>query len=240
MKQHSAPFKPSSSRTLLRPAITPGWKSGNWSGYALERKKRGAYHSISGYWLVPPVKCSKKNGYSSAWIGIDGFNNSSLIQTGTEQEYVNGKKIYYAWWEILPAPETKIPYPVSPHDLMYARISRLSHKKWLILLANRTKGWVFKTVKTYTGPARTAEWIMEAPTINGQTSRLANYGKILFKCCRVNRRNPLLSKNNRGIMVQNKRIVSTPSLPNKQRNGFTVAYGSKIPCPRMKYHPTRP
>ncbi|UUZ79832.1 hypothetical protein LJK88_33015 [Paenibacillus sp. P26] len=89
------------------------------------RRARNSFQCISGYWIVPRVKPSKQNQYSSAWIGIDGFGNSSLIQTGTEHDYENGKAVYYAWWEILPRAETRIARPVSPQDLMYARISKL-------------------------------------------------------------------------------------------------------------------
>ncbi|NEN83581.1 hypothetical protein G3T11_14905 [Paenibacillus elgii] len=215
----------------MRTRVRPGWKSGNWSGYALKKAKKNSFRSISGYWIVPRVKPGKKNGFSSAWIGIDGFGNPSLIQTGTQQDYKQGKAVYYAWWEILPAPETRISYPVSPHDLMYARISKQCKNKWLIVLRNKTKGWTFRKVKKYTGPATTAEWIMEAPSINNKTTRLAHYRKMLFKRCRVNDKNPLLKPSQRGIMIQNGRIVSTPSLPGKKRDSFFVAYGGKPPLP---------
>lgn len=149
----------------------------------------------------------------------------------TQHDYKNGKPVYYPWWEILPAPETKIPRPVSPGDLMYAKISKLRKNKWLILLRNKTKGWTFKKVKTHTGTASTAEWIMEATTVIGRTARLADYGKIRFYKCRLNYKNPLLIRKYRGIMIQNGRVVSTSSLPNKTKDGFSVAYGSQIPRP---------
>ncbi|TCZ78305.1 hypothetical protein E0485_08550 [Paenibacillus albiflavus] len=209
----------------MLPTVLPGWQSGNWSGYAIKKTKSNSFRSISCYWIVPRVKASKQNKYSSIWIGIDGFNNSSLIQTGTEQDIVKGKAVYYPWWEILPAPETRIPNSVSPNDLMYAKISKLSNSKWQIVLKNKTKGWTFRTIRKYTGPANTAEWIMEAPTINNNTARLADYRKMGFKKCRVNNKNPILQRSDRGVMVQKGRVVSTPSLLNKSRDGFTVTYG---------------
>ncbi len=227
----SAPCKQISSEERPSTAVTPGWRSENWSGYAIRKTKKGAFHSISAYWIVPRVRPSQKNKYSSAWIGIDGFSNSSLIQTGTEQDYENGKAVYYAWWEILPAAETRIPYPVSPGDLMYARISKLRRSNWLILLANKTKGWVFRKVKTYKGPATSAEWIMEAASLDDKTAKLANYGNIVFNKCRINNRNPMLKPSYRGVMIQNNRVVSIPSLPDKDRDGFSIAYGSKMPSP---------
>ncbi|WP_374019106.1 G1 family glutamic endopeptidase [Paenibacillus thiaminolyticus] len=227
--KRSAAFRSDSSNIRIDGHVRPGWKSGNWSGYAMKRTKKNSFHSISGQWMVPRVKPSKQNTYSSAWLGIDGYGNPSLIQTGTGHNSNKGKPAYYAWWEILPALETRIPYPVSPHDLMYANITKLRKNKWQIVLKNKTKGWTFKKITRYTGPAATAEWIMEAPFVSGQIARLANYRKVLFQKCRVNDKNALLKPNNGGIMIQRKRVVSTPSLPNKTRDGFVVAYGSKMP-----------
>ncbi|WP_157213472.1 G1 family glutamic endopeptidase [Paenibacillus senegalensis] len=230
----SAPVQAaSSSQTPPRSAASVE-QSDNWSGYVITSWKKNAVRSISGHWVVPRIRRSRTNTYSSAWLGIDGYRNSSLIQTGTGQDFVNGKPVYYPWWEILPAPETKINYPVSPKDHMYARISRISGSKWRIVLINKTKGWTFKKTVPYTGPATSAEWIIEAPSLNGQTTQLANYGKTAFRKSRVNGKNPLLKPSNRFIMVQNNQVVSTPSLPNKKRDGFTVAYGSRLPKPQMR------
>src|ERR1043165_3390538 len=90
-----------------------GWSSSNWSGYAIT----GNFTAATGSWTVQTAGQSRKPTYSSQWIGIDGFNNSNLIQTGTESDYYSGSAHYAAWWEILPAPETGIPSPpVRPRD----------------------------------------------------------------------------------------------------------------------------
>lgn len=97
------------------------WEASNWSGYALT----GTFTGVSGTWTVPSVAASASPTYSSAWIGVDGFNDSDLIQTGTEEDYYDGSAHYDAWWEILPAAETEIStsaYPVAPGDRMSAEI----------------------------------------------------------------------------------------------------------------------
>ncbi|MHB1853952.1 MAG: G1 family glutamic endopeptidase [Acidimicrobiales bacterium] len=76
-------------------AIHAGWTSSNWSGYA--ETSFAPYSSITGDWTVPAV-IGPNGSYSATWIGIDGFTNSSLIQTGTEQNYLNGSAQYSAWW----------------------------------------------------------------------------------------------------------------------------------------------
>lgn len=41
----------------------------------------------------------------STWVGIDGFTSPDLIKTGTAQDWVDGKAMYKAWWQILPTPQ---------------------------------------------------------------------------------------------------------------------------------------
>lgn len=76
--------------TSAKPRRNIGWISSNWSGYSL-KGKNGAYKQISAKWNVPFVRPSRTATYSSAWIGIDGFGNSNLIQTGTGHEFIDGQ-----------------------------------------------------------------------------------------------------------------------------------------------------
>lgn len=198
-----------------------GWTSSNWSGYAITGKK-GAFRRISAEWTVPYVKPTAKPTYSSAWIGIDGFKNSSLIQTGTGHESMNGTVHYYAWWEILPEAETVIPLPVSPGDLIRASIVKLRPGKWCIRLCNLSKRWTFRTIQRYNGPQSSAEWIMEAPQVGGTVADLARTSSVRFRCCRVNGVSPKLKPANGGIMIQNKVTVAVPSSPNAKGDAFTV------------------
>jgi hypothetical protein len=139
---------------------------------------------VSGTWIVPQVSRTASATYSWAWIGVDGFNNSDLIQTGTEEDYYNGSAHYNAWWEILPAAETAIStttYPVSPGDHMSGQIGETStivstgrfrqrspQHVWQIAIADATKGWHFQTGQAYNGPGTSAEWILEAPSFGGR------------------------------------------------------------------------
>jgi hypothetical protein len=198
-----------------------GWTSSNWSGYAISGHK-GAFRRISADWIVPYVKPTVKAAYSSAWIGIDGFRNSSLIQTGTGHESVNGTVRYYAWWEILPAAETVIPLPVAPGDHMRASIVKLSPGKWCIILRNLSRGWAFRTIQRYNGPQSSAEWIMEAPQVGRNIAPLSRLSLVRFSCCRVNGRSPKLKTSDGGIMVKNKVLLAVPSLPGPRGDSFSV------------------
>ena len=57
---------------------------------------------VAGSWVVPTVS-TKTNGYSSVWVGIDGYSSSTVEQIGTEEDVVNGKATYYAWYEMYPS-----------------------------------------------------------------------------------------------------------------------------------------
>lgn len=220
-----------SKRKSNQPGV--GWASVNWSGYVVQGRK-GTYNSITGNWVVPKVRPTKKPTYSSIWIGIDGFNNRHLIQTGTEQDSFNGSAHYYAWWEILPALEQRIPYPVYPGDRMSVSIKKVAEGKWKIKLSNRTRNWTFSRIRSYSGPQKSAEWIVEAPSINERIARLAKYQQTSFDHATVNGLNPKLMPRNGGVMIQYHVQVSTPSVPDKQRDGFSIAYGRKRPSVRTQ------
>ena len=207
-----------------------GWASSNWSGYALTSPPSGGYTNITGSWVVPAVSRSKGNTYSSNWIGIDGFNNRDLIQTGTEQDYASGGAQYYAWWEILPAAETVISsITVNPGDVMTASIKKISSGTWTITLTDKTTGATYTTTQSYSGPGQSAEWIEEAPSIAGHVTTLANYGLSTFNPGTVNNGNPGLVSSDDGVMIQKNTQVSTPSLPDTDTDGFNMQYGSTVP-----------
>ena len=165
------------------------WSAANWSGYA---EAGSGFTGVSGSWTVPSVTGGSSSTYSSVWIGVDGFNNNSLIQTGTEEDWYNNAPHYNAWWEILPAAETAISssaYPVSPGDRMSASIWETtqtassgghgfrfsSQHVWAIKIGDTTKGWSFLTAQAYGGAGSSAEWIVEAPQVGGRIAPMAHY-----------------------------------------------------------------
>ena len=50
---------------------------------------------------------------------------------------------------------------------MTVAINQVNGTQWGITLTDNTNGQSFTTDQTYTGPASTAEWIVEALTVNG-------------------------------------------------------------------------
>lgn len=206
-----------------------GWASYNWSGYAVA----GQYYlTVTGRWTVPAVSKSSSATFSSAWIGIDGFENNALIQTGTESDYYGGRPHYDAWWEILPAPEAPITgMNVSPGDLMSASINETTptSQLWTIAISDVSKRQSFVIQETYSGPRSSAEWVIEAPTVNGAIAPLARYSPTTFDPGTQNGNSPGFTAADGGVMIQGRKQVSTPSSPDVDADGFAARYGSRSP-----------
>jgi Peptidase A4 family len=217
-----------------------GWASSNWSGYAITGS---TYTAVTGNWTVPSVAPSNTVTYSAAWAGIDGFNNNSLIQTGTEQDNLFGIPRYGAWWTTSAQgfAEQTITTGctgsgscgrVVPGDRMTASINGSIGGAWTITLSDSTQSWSFTEGPiAYSGPGTSAEWIMEAPSGLGGVLPLAHYSSpMTFDPGTVNNNaNPTLVASNGGEMIQGRQVVSIPSGPDTDTDGFNMAYGSTAP-----------
>lgn len=74
----------------------------HWSGYAATGKN-GAFTSITANWTQPSADCSQTpTAYSSFWVGLDGYTDSTVEQIGTDSDCSNGAPKYYAWYEMYP------------------------------------------------------------------------------------------------------------------------------------------
>jgi Peptidase A4 family len=155
--------------------------STNWSGYAATGGT-GAYKSVSASWVQPAVTCSSKNTYSSFWVGLDGYSNSALEQTGTEADCISGRAEYGAWWEVLPASESAYSVTVAPGDHLTGTVVDNGNGTFTMTLADSTEGWTKTT--THAGSSgyqdSSAEVIAEATEVNGAIAKLSNFGTVTF------------------------------------------------------------
>jgi hypothetical protein len=208
---------------------TSSVQSSNWSGYV---ELNGPFTAVTGTFSVPSFFAgTPRSDQASEWVGIDGGNgDNSLIQAGVnESPDPNNPNdfIIQPWWEILPAAETFITtVQVRAGDEVTISIGQLSGSQWAMTLTDATNGESFTTDQTYTGPAATAEWIVEALTVNGLVATLAPYSPAVdFTNLRFFGSNTMLQE---VIMVQGNNQVSSPSALTP--NGFNVAYGNVAPA----------
>jgi hypothetical protein len=120
---------------------------------------------------------------------------------------------------------------VKAGDQIKVSIAQVSAGSWQITLTDVTASKSFSTTQNYGGPLTSAEWIEEAPTVNGSVAKLANYGQTTFDPETANGHGPQLTTAQGGYMVQNGVQSSTPSTPDSEGDGFACAYGSNSPSP---------
>lgn len=158
--------------------------STNWAGYAAHGS---TYTSVSASWVQPSVNCSAGDGYSSFWVGLDGYNSNSVEQTGTEADCSGGSASYSSWYEMYPAYPVNYSNPVRPGDHFTATVSYLGSNQYRLVLSDSTAGWSRTTTKTQSGLARSsAEVIAEAPSDSFGPLPLADFGKVNFTGSKVN------------------------------------------------------
>jgi hypothetical protein len=96
----------------------------------------------------------------------------------------------YPWWEWFPLSEVQITnFPVSPGDMVTMLLCTTGANATTAsaVLTNRTTG--ASTSFSFNAPANTklvgnsAEWIVEAPTVGGAQSAIADYGEVFFSVC---------------------------------------------------------
>jgi len=162
-----------------------------WSGYIVASNIHDfspVVTSVSGSWTVPRVQPSKNDTFSGVWVGIGGYGEETLIQVGTEQEYVDGRSVYYAWYELLPDYLVRISiFHVRPGDIITASISLINERTstWSITLRDVTLGGRFEKVVVYNSSMLSAEWIIERPKVNDAISTLANFENVTFTNCKA-------------------------------------------------------
>ena len=150
--------------------------STNWSGYAATT---GTYTSVSASWTEPTGTCSGSAKYSSFWVGLDGYNSSSVEQTGSEVDCSGSRAVYYAWYEMYPAASVSYSNTVRPGDQFHASVTYTGSNHFSLFIQDITRGWSHTTTGTLAGaPRSSAEVIVEAPSSSGGILPLANFGTV--------------------------------------------------------------
>jgi hypothetical protein len=166
---------------LNRPFDNIEATSNNWAGYAAHG---GTYHSVSASWIQPAVTCGTPTSHASFWVGLDGYSDATVEQTGATSDCDNGQTTYYAWFETYPNPEQQIKRAVAPGDAMSASVTYGSNPyfpDFTLTIKDATQGWTFSTEQFVANVQRSsAEAIAEAPLGSNGRWPLANFGMITF------------------------------------------------------------
>lgn len=186
MAQASTPsFNPGGPIHLVGPSshvtggISHAAESTNWSGYA---DTTGTFSSVSASWTQPAGKCSSGDQYAAFWVGIDGYNSSTVEQTGSEVDCVGRTAQYYAWYEMYPGPSENYSNTVRAGDHFNATVTWEGGENFSLFIQDTTQGWSHTTNASLgSTPSRnSAEVIVEAPccTSSGGILPLTNFGTV--------------------------------------------------------------
>ena len=102
------------SATLSTSSTVSEVGSVNWSGFADVQNTAGTgpgttpISSVSGSWTIPRVNCvsgqyRNEDVIVAQWVGLDGFNDDTVEQLGTEAECFEGVEYYFEWSEMFPS-----------------------------------------------------------------------------------------------------------------------------------------
>jgi hypothetical protein len=158
----------------------------NWAGYAaasnLTNPASNSVSDVSGQWTIPAVSCTlRTTSYSASWIGIDGYSDNTVEQTGTEQDCNRGRAQYYAWYELYPAYSYQVNLPLKAGNVVNASVKYIGNNSFTLTLVNQTTNQSFTTTKVANGAMReSAEWIAEAPANFFGILPLSNFGTDTF------------------------------------------------------------
>ena len=132
---------------------------------------------VKGSWTVPAVTGTRRPAYSSIWVGIDGYSDSTVEQIGTEQDWTGRSGSYYAWYEMYPAGMHMIGR-VYAGDTMTAEVSSASAGHYVLTIKDTNPSHSFNFTTTQVNTAalnQSAEWIVEAPSSQFGVLPLANF-----------------------------------------------------------------
>ena len=182
--------------TTTQTTISP-----NWAGYADTPATGNTFTSVSGSWIMPTVAppAGAPVGveyYASFWVGLDGFNSSTVEQVGVDaftENTVSGIiSQYQPFWEMFPAGPNFGPL-ISAGDSVSASVTyNNTTNNYTLSLEDTTNssGSYSATVPGGNNPApqrSSAEWIAESPTITNSNppptyviAPLANFGSVTF------------------------------------------------------------
>jgi hypothetical protein len=159
------------------PGTHPVWVDGhrinystNWSGYAVIGS---TFSTATVSWTQNAVDCTSGDGTTdmSPWVGLDGFADKTVEQTGSSGDCSGSTPDYYAWFEMYPRGVNVIDKPVSPGDQFTATVTHTGGTNYQLTLKDLTRGWTHSVTRSLKARDASAEAVMEMAA-----KHLSNYG----------------------------------------------------------------
>ena len=232
----------------------------NWAGY-VQDGTAGEFTAIKDKWKVPTVsntqKKATKDYYAQQIVGIGGYgSDSTLIEAGTETDYINGKAVYEAFAEDSSMGESVFPgITIHPGDVVTALVEEYTTNDWEMAVTDVTTGVTGDLNTGYSSSGESAEVVLDRPCLSGDCyvsainyAQLAKTSDVTFPVGKINTAPPgeitwvpLLSSVSGStpyhLFMKNyhmDKIIACASNPSSNNEGFTAAYGPFEPPPPSK------
>ena len=199
-------------------------QSTNWSGYA---DTGATFSTVTGHWTEPSVSCGFQTSLAAFWVGIDGYNSSSVEQDGTLAECYLGTAYYFTWWEMYPTNSVQtVGSTVRPGDSITSSVTRNGSSYTLTVTDSSRSGDSFTTTQTCSTCANSsAEWIAEAPSGPAGVYPLANFHSWTESGATVNSGVISSFPDDEITMIDSLgRVKAQPGPLNGSGNGFSVTW----------------
>ena len=162
--------------------------SHDWSGYAVTAGKHQTFNYVHTTFVQPAIACSGMlHTFVSAWVGLDGFKNSTAEQVGTAAHCGGpGSSVpsYSAWYEMYPTLSVRV-LAVHAGDVIDATVA-FAAGQYTLSFTDLTTDKGFSRTETCAGCQRTsAEWVVARPAYcssaactSAYLTRLPDFGAI--------------------------------------------------------------
>jgi peptidase A4-like protein len=167
----------------------------NWAGY-IAGGSSTQFTTASADWTVPTVTCLANRDLFAPWIGIDGYGDSTVEQTGVATSCASGAPESEAWYEMFPKRPVYLKEPVSTGDAIAGSVSySLAIAKFTITISDVTQGWTFTVSKKLKKAQRaSAEAVIESPVSAYPRIPGVTFTNVLFNGEALSTFNPVVSK----------------------------------------------
>ena len=141
---------------------------------------------MSASWVQPAGKCGSSESAAGFWVGLDGYSDGSVEQTGTAVVCSGGSVQYFGWYEMYPKNSVTFSNTVEPGDHFTGSVTA-SGRSFVITLTDVTQKWTHKETETSDASRSSAEVIAEAPccTGGGGIVPLTRFGTAAFTTAKV-------------------------------------------------------
>jgi hypothetical protein len=215
-------------------------QSSAWSGYRVTSPSGSvSFESVQAAWVEPAITCNAiaatAGQFASFWVGLDVQRFAADVQQDGSTAYCDGSEpVHYLWWEQAPYNAAQIVGYVNAGDTISAStVYTPSTGIFTFTMTDETTSTTYtETAGCPTGETCSrvgAEWIAEAPHVDGTLVPLFPYGTVSFANASATDSTGHTGViddaqwNSDSYLEQDEGSLGTPSALDSTGNGFSIS-----------------